>query len=107
MFDPLTAPLWDDTNSVRVPAAQLPLYAQEVRYVIHRLCAPAAPIPAVVLPDPDYCVSASSGVGGASKKGLVHGTGHLTGTGAVYFRITSRVMLANRNTVSFVQTVMF
>jgi hypothetical protein len=78
----------------------------EVRYVIHRLCAAAG--------DPNSpganCVKASAGSGSGPSAGGTKGTASyssqaLPGTSATFYRVTVRVV-GPRNTRSYVQAVL-
>jgi type IV pilus assembly protein PilX len=95
-FDPATA-TWADSNSVKVPDADIPQAVNEVRYVIHRMC---SRIGAAV---PEECATAR-GLGGSSTK--VGAKTPLSAAGSVYYRVTARVV-GTKGTVSLVQTVMF
>ena len=99
-FDPATADWTIPSKTVLVPWNQLSAGAQEVRYVIHRLCQdPGAA-------SPTTCVMADSLAGSSTSVGASYGSKPLTGSGRVYYRITARVVGA-KGTVSLVQTTMY
>ena len=72
----------------------------EVRYVIHRLCAAAGSPTAIP------CATLGSAGAGGSKGGGAYGVLPLANTVQPYFRITARTA-GPRNTVSYVQVIMF
>jgi type IV pilus assembly protein PilX len=74
----------------------------EVRYVIHRLCAN----PGSVNDPTQTCVTVGTASAGGSKGGGSYGVLPLSNTTAPYFRITARVT-GPRNTVSYVQSIMY
>ena len=100
-FDP-TNYGWTDANSFKVTADDG--LGNEVRYVIHRLCAAAN---LAVNASTQQCVTVSSSGAGASKGGVSAGNFSLTTTIQPYFRITVRTYFAPRNTVSYTQTIMY
>ena len=72
----------------------------EVRYVIHRLCATTG------APTGIPCVTLGAVGQGGSRGGGSYGVLPLTNTVAPYFRVTARAA-GPRNTVSYVQTIMY
>ena len=99
-FDPATADWTVANTTVQLTWNQLSAGAQEVRYVIHRLCQePGAA-------SPTTCVMADSRSGASTAVGASYGSGPLTGSGRVYYRVTARVVGA-KGTVSLVQTTMY
>ena len=98
-FNPVTH-TWTSANSTLVSADDGT--GNEVRYVIHRLCASAGSVN-----DPlQSCVTVGSAAAGGSKGGGAYGVLPLSNTTAPYFRVTVRV-LGPRNTVSYVQSIMY
>lgn len=79
----------------------------EVRYVVHRLCRCTGALNAVC-PDgqPQECSTLGSAGAGGSKGGGQYGVLPLANTMQPYFRITVRTA-GPRNTVSYVQAVMY
>ncbi len=75
----------------------------EVRYVIHRLCSTANQ--SVNAPS-QQCVTLNSSGAGGSKGGGAYGQLPLSNTIQAYFRITARTV-GPKNTVSYVQTIIF
>ena len=74
----------------------------EVRYVIHRLCAAVGAVN-----DPSQsCVTVGSASSGGTQTGASYGQQALSNTTAPYFRITVRVT-GPRNTTSYVQSIMY
>jgi type IV pilus assembly protein PilX len=95
-FNPATFD-WSN-NSVQVTADDGT--GNEVRYVIHRLCA-ATGSPTVV-----PCATLGAAGAGGSRGGGAYGVLPLTNTVQPYFRVTARTT-GPRNTVSYVQEIMY
>lgn len=95
-FDPITFN-WT-ANSVQVTANDGT--GNQVNYVIHRLCQQAGS------PTITPCVTLGAAGSGGSKGGGGYGVLPLTNTVQPYFRITARAA-GPRNTVSYVQSIMF
>ena len=75
----------------------------EIRYVVHRLCSTANQ--SVNAPT-QQCVTLNSSGAGGSKGGGAYGQLPLSNTIQAYFRITARAK-GPKNTVSYVQTIIF
>jgi type IV pilus assembly protein PilX len=75
----------------------------EIRYIVHRLCSTAN---ASVNAPSQQCVTLNSSGAGGSKGGGAYGQLPLSNTIQAYFRITARAV-GPKNTVSYVQTIMF
>lgn len=89
---------WDDNNaSDEIPDGQ----GNRVRFVVHRLCAPGTAAVNAAL-----CLTAAGGAAGSTMSGAHYGKHPLSGGVAAYYRITVRVQ-GPKNTVSFVQSVIF
>jgi type IV pilus assembly protein PilX len=100
--NPITA-IWDDTTSVLVTAAGSEVAGNSVRYKIHRLCSEAGR----TVTDPlNSCVVYTSAAEGSARQGFSDGESPLATVSNPYYRITARVV-GPRNTVSFVQTIMY
>ena len=98
-FNPLTY-TWSNSNSTLVTSDDGT--GNEVRYVIHRLCS----ITGSVNDPAQSCTTVGSASAGGSKGGGSYGVLPLTNTTAPYFRATVRVT-GPRNTVSYLQTIMY
>ncbi len=98
-FNPTTH-TWTDANSTRVTADDGT--GNEVRYIIHRLCGVTGSVNAPT----QTCVTVGSAAAGGSKGGGSYGVLPLTNTTAPYFRVTARAA-GPRNTVSYVQSIMY
>ena len=100
--NPITA-TWDDSTSVLVTPAGGDSTGNEVRYKIHRLCKTSG----LTVSDPaNECVILTSTGEGSTRQGFSDGEAPLSTTTQPYYRITARVV-GPRNTVSFVQTIMY
>ena len=99
-FDPTTYS-WGTSNSFQVTSDDGT--GNQVQYVIHRLCNTAG----LAVNDPNQqCVTIGSTGSGGSKGGGAYGVLPLSNTVQPYFRITSRIV-GPRNTISYVQTIMY
>lgn len=97
-FDPATFNWTDLSTTVGTDSA-----GNTVQYVVHRLCRnsnESANAPT------QQCVSISGAGASSSKGGASYGSTPLSGTLQVYYRVTARVA-GPRNTVSYVQSVMY
>jgi type IV pilus assembly protein PilX len=97
-FDPSTFNWTGLATTVGTDAA-----GNTIEYVVHRLCRNSnetANAPG------QQCVSLTSAGASSSKGGTSYGSTPLTGTLQVYYRVTARVT-GPRNTVSYVQSVMY
>lgn len=97
-FDPVTFNWTDLSTTVGTDSA-----GNTVQYVVHRLCRnsnESANAPT------QQCVSISGAGASSSKGGASYGSTPLSGTLQVYYRVTARVA-GPRNTVSYVQSVMY
>ena len=90
-----------DTNAALVTADDGG--GNEIRYVVHRLCSLAN---ASVNAPLQQCVTLNSSGAGGSKGGGAYGQLPLSNTIQAYFRITARAK-GPKNTVSYVQTIIF
>lgn len=97
-FDPATFDWTNRATTVATDAA-----GNTVQYVVHRLCRnsnESANAPG------QQCVSLTGAGASGSKGGASYGSTPLSGTLQVYYRVTARVS-GPRNTVSYVQSVMY
>ena len=91
---------WTNSNSTLVTSDDGT--GNEVRYLVHRLCAVTGSVN-----DPSQsCATVGSAGAGGSKGGGSYGVLPLSNTTAPYFRVTVRVA-GPRNTVSYIQTIMY
>lgn len=74
----------------------------DIRYVVHRLCA----IPGSINAALQQCVVIGSSAAGGSKGAASYGTQALTNTSQPYFRVTTRT-LGPTNTVVYTQAIMY
>lgn len=91
---------WSNSNSTLVTSDDGT--GNEVRYLIHRLCS----ITGSVNDPSQSCATVGSAGSGGSKGGGSYGVLPLSNTTAPYFRVTVRVA-GPRNTVSYIQTIMY
>jgi len=100
--NPITA-VWDDSTSALATPAAGDSTGNVVRYKIHRLCSTSG----LTVSDPlNACVILSSTGAGAAKQGFSDGEAPLSTTTQPYYRLTAQVV-GPRNTVSYVQTIMY
>ncbi len=100
--NPITA-AWDDSNSVLATSASGDSTGNVVRYKIHRLCSTTG----LTVSDPaNDCVILSSTGSGSARQGFSDGEAPLSTTTQPYYRITAQV-IGPRNTISYVQTIMY
>jgi type IV pilus assembly protein PilX len=93
-FDPLRFD-WDRTRGRTDPQGH------DVRFVIHRLCDPAA---VGRVPDSLRCSMAGSGIAGSTMRTALYQDKALGGNDGVYYRITARVT-GVRGTTSYAQAL--
>lgn len=98
-FNPSTFD-WDNDGSAEVTDAST---GNRLSYVIHRMCELSN---ATVNAPGQNCVALTASNVGGTRGGAVYGQRALAGTLQVYYRITARA-LGPRNTVSYVQTVVY
>jgi Tfp pilus assembly protein PilX len=100
IFDPIRF-IWSDATSF--PVTLDDGGGNQIRYVIHRLCAVAN---VTVNAPGQQCVTRAGGSSGGSKGGGSYGVTPLKNTIQVYYRVTVRVM-GPKNTISYVQSVTY
>jgi type IV pilus assembly protein PilX len=100
-FNPATYP-WDSNNASTLVTADDGT-GNEVRFVVHRLCAVAG---VSINATNQKCVQFGTTGGGMSHGRVSYGIMRLSSTVQPYFRITVRV-LGPRNTQSYVQAMMY
>lgn len=98
-FNPATFD-WDNQGSVEVTDART---GNRVSYVIHRMCQNSN---ASANAPGQSCVSIMAASSGGTRGGAAYGQRALAGTIQVYYRVTARAV-GPRNTVSYVQTVVY
>jgi len=100
--NPITA-TWTDATSMLATPASGDSIGNVVRYKIHRLCSTSG----LTVSDPaNECVILSAAGSGATKQGFSDGEAPLSTTTQPYYRLTAQV-IGPRNTVSYVQTIMY